>query len=55
MAAIGDTGSSYDRSKYSSFIDDAFTKIVASVATDLLIDLRGNPGGDNSFSDPMIA
>ena len=54
-AAIGDTAPSYDRSKYRSFIDDAFTKIIASVATNLLIDPRGNPGGDNSFSDPMIA
>lgn len=30
-------------------------KIHAAHANKLLIDLRGNPGGDNSFSDPMIA
>jgi C-terminal processing protease CtpA/Prc len=28
---------------------------LAAKATDLIIDLRDNPGGDNSFSDPMVA
>ncbi len=51
----GDTGLSYEDSKYRRFLDDAFAKILAANATDLLIDLRHNPGGDNSFSDPMVA
>jgi Peptidase family S41 len=51
----GDTGLSYEDSKYRRFLDDAFAQIVDSSATDLLIDLRHNPGGDNSFSDPMVA
>lgn len=46
---------SYEASSFRTFIDDSFHKILASGATDLLIDLRGNPGGDNSFSDPMVA
>jgi hypothetical protein len=54
-AQAGDTGASYEDSKYRSFLDDAFAKILDANATDLLIDLRNNPGGDNSFSDPMIA
>jgi Peptidase family S41 len=51
----GDTGPSYEDSKYRSFLDDAFVKLIDANVTDLLIDLRNNPGGDNSFSDPMIA
>lgn len=46
---------SYQASAFLRFIDDSFGKILASGATDLLIDLRDNPGGDNSFSDPMVA
>ncbi len=40
---------------FEKFIDEAFLKFIAAGATDLVIDLRNNPGGDNSFSDPMIA
>lgn len=46
---------SYEDSAYRRFLDAAFAEILASGARDLLIDLRNNPGGDNSFSDPMIA
>ncbi|MBB6425720.1 S41 family peptidase [Sphingopyxis sp. JAI128] len=46
---------SYEASAFRTFIDASFSKLIASGATDLLIDLRNNPGGDNSFSDPMIA
>lgn len=53
--AAGNPAPSYEASGFRSFIDDSFRKILASGATDLLIDLRDNPGGDNSFSDPMIA
>ncbi len=46
---------SYEDTAYRRFLDAAFAEILASGARDLLIDLRNNPGGDNSFSDPMIA
>jgi Peptidase family S41 len=41
--------------EFISFIDSAFLKIHNAKSKSLIIDLRGNPGGDNSFSDPMIA
>jgi C-terminal processing protease CtpA/Prc len=37
------------------FMDFCFKMIRQSPAKNLIIDLRGNPGGDNSFSDEMIA
>jgi C-terminal processing protease CtpA/Prc len=40
---------------FEAFIDESFEAFIEEGATDLLIDLRFNPGGDNSFSDPMIA
>lgn len=40
---------------FTAFVDDAFTRAIGAEVTDMLIDLRNNPGGDNSFSDPMIA
>lgn len=40
---------------FEAFIDDAFGRFIAADAQDLVIDLRNNPGGDNSYSDPMIA
>ncbi|WGM37450.1 S41 family peptidase [Caulobacter sp. NIBR1757] len=45
----------YDSRAFTAFIDKAFEQFLAAGATDLIIDLRGNPGGDNAFSDPMIA
>jgi hypothetical protein len=45
----------FDAAAFTAFIDRSFSDFLASEATDLLIDLRDNPGGDNSFSDPMIA
>jgi hypothetical protein len=47
--------STFDNNEFIHFIDSAFLQIHAAHAQKLLIDLRGNPGGDNSFSDPMIA
>lgn len=38
-----------------AFVDDAFARTIRAGATDMILDLRDNPGGDNSFSDPMIA
>ncbi|OSZ68784.1 hypothetical protein CAP40_09620 [Sphingomonas sp. IBVSS2] len=46
---------SYQAASFLAFVDDSFRKILASGATDLILDLRNNPGGDNSFSDPMVA
>ena len=40
---------------FEAFVDAAFQGFIDAGATDLVIDLRNNPGGDNSFSDPMIA
>lgn len=45
----------YDTAAFRAFIDDAFARFLDADATTLLIDLRDNPGGDNSFSDHMIA
>lgn len=53
--AEGDEAHMYDNSGFRLFIDKAFTDFRAAGATQLLIDLRDNPGGDNSFSDLVIA
>lgn len=45
----------WDVSAFRAFIDGAFTELLAAGSTDLVIDLRDNPGGDNSFSDLMLA
>ncbi len=45
----------HDNSAFVQFIDDAFEKFAAAGAQSLIIDMRNNYGGDNSFSDPMIA
>ncbi len=45
----------WDATAFKAFIDRSFEGFLAAGAADLIIDLRDNPGGDNSFSDPMIA
>lgn len=45
----------YDNTKFCQFIDSAFTDFQRKGTENLIIDLRNNPGGDNSFSDYMIA
>ena len=45
----------WDATAFKAFVDKAFEGFIAAGATDLIVDLRDNPGGDNSFSDPMIA
>ena len=45
----------WDNAAFSEFINNAFERFLAQGATKLLIDLRENPGGDNSFSDLMVA
>jgi C-terminal processing protease CtpA/Prc len=44
----------WDPREFSAFIDRAFTSFAPAGATALLIDLRDNAGGDNSFSDLML-
>jgi hypothetical protein len=37
------------------FVDESFRALMAAGASDLVLDLRNNGGGDNSFSDPIVA
>ena len=46
---------SWDNSQFIAFINTAFEDFIKEDAEALVIDLRENPGGDNSFSDHMIA
>jgi hypothetical protein len=43
------------RTGYRQFIDDAFASFIAAGVPSVLIGVRANPGGDNSFSDHMVA
>jgi C-terminal processing protease CtpA/Prc len=45
----------WDNTAFVQFIDASFKSFDAAGAKSLLIDLRDNPGGDNSFSDAMLA
>lgn len=45
----------WDPAAFQAFVDEAFSRFIADGAEALLIDLRDNPGGDNAFSDPLIA
>lgn len=45
----------FETNEFLSFIDSSFREIHKAKPRCLIIDLRGNPGGDNAFSDPMIA
>jgi hypothetical protein len=44
-----------DTTKYLDFIDAAFKDFMENQAEHLILDLRDNPGGNNDFSDPVIA
>jgi hypothetical protein len=50
-----DAASPWDPSAFKAFVDRAFEDFRAAGAQRLLIDLRDNPGGDNSFSDHLLA
>jgi len=41
--------------RFTGFIDAAFERFIETGATDLILDLRDNPGGDIAFSDPVVA
>ena len=45
----------WDTTGFAKFIDDSFRDFIESEVSNLLIDLRNNPGGDATFSDLMIA
>lgn len=40
---------------FKSFIDEAYEGFIEAGIEHLVLDLRDNPGGDNSFSDPVVA
>ncbi len=44
-----------DEQEYRAFIDDAFSQILSREASNLIIDLRNNSGGNDSFSDYLVA
>lgn len=44
-----------DEEDYQKFIDSAFTAIKEESSKNLIIDLRNNAGGNNSFSDYLIS
>lgn len=50
----GDAGM-YDNRDFVKFVDGAFQRFLAERCHVLIVDLRNNPGGDHSFSDPMIS
>lgn len=50
-----DAATPWDPTAFKTFIDGAFADAIARDARSLLIDLRNNPGGDNSFSDHLLA
>lgn len=45
----------WDNTAFVEFIDAAYEDFIANDTKALIIDLRNNPGGTNSFSDPVIA
>jgi hypothetical protein len=52
---IEDPTSLWDNTNFKKIIDAAFLDFIKNKAETLIIDLRTNPGGDNSFSDHMLA
>lgn len=47
--------SPWDPTRYIARVDEALTHFINADARALIIDIRDNPGGDTSFSDPIIA
>jgi hypothetical protein len=50
-----DAADMWDNAAFRAFIDAAFADFMGRNVPAVLIDLRANPGGDNSFSDHMVA
>lgn len=45
----------FAQGEFNRFLDSAFVEILAKRPGCLIVDLRGNPGGDNAFSDALVA
>jgi len=45
----------WDAASFKTFIDSSFKQVLQAKAAVLLVDLRDNPGGDNSFSDLLVS
>ena len=45
----------FEKGEFIQFLETAFRRIRENQSRCLIIDLRGNPGGDNAFSDPLVA
>lgn len=50
-----DAADMWDNAAFKTLIDEAFGAFIEKRAPAVIIDLRANPGGDNSFSDHMVA
>ena len=51
----GESDDDYKIGPFKAFVAEAFADLSASGASNLIIDIRNNPGGDASFSDLIIA
>ncbi len=50
-----DPGNVWDNAAFKDYIDQSFDYFLSNESEKLIIDVRKNPGGDNSFSDHLIA
>ena len=55
VAYLNPGGFGGDEEKYRQFIDSAFAVINEKKTENLIIDLRNNPGGNDSFSDYLVS
>ncbi|GLU43935.1 peptidase S41 [Muricauda sp. NBRC 101325] len=55
IAYLNPGGFGGDETKYRQFIDSSFVEIKKQKIKNLILDLRNNPGGDDSFSDYMVS
>jgi hypothetical protein len=53
--SIGSEKEAYESGEFRRFLDSCFLEIYKKKARCLIVDLQGNPGGSNTFSDPMVA
>ncbi len=52
---LAEGADTYDSREFEAFVDEAFASFLDAGVERLLIDMRHIPGGDNSFSDSMVA